>query len=123
MIISNFLVSSKQSTNDIFFDTSLTGDDNSSTTIEEMPMNSNSKKISKPGKSLNHLKEYHTFLKGVDSKYIPDELYNPNIDEKLKKKLIHMVRNRLAAKKSRDKKSSYINELELQREKLNSVIR
>jgi len=52
------------------------------------------------------------FLEGVDSKFIPEGFDDPNLDEKTKKKMIQMVRNRISAQNSRDRKKVHMMKLE-----------
>jgi rubrerythrin len=53
-----------------------------------------------------------TFLTQVSSKYIPEGFNDPTLDDKTKKKMIQMIRNRISAQNSRDRKKAYVNHLE-----------
>ena len=48
----------------------------------------------------------------VDSKYIPEGYDDPDLDENKKKKMTQMIRNRISAQNSRDRKKNYIVQLE-----------
>jgi hypothetical protein len=52
------------------------------------------------------------------SKYIPEGFNDPDLDDKTKKKMIQMIRNRISAQNSRDRKKAYVNTLEYARQKL-----
>lgn len=57
-------------------------------------------------------------MKRVDSRYIPDGFDNPDLDDNTKKKMIQMIRNRVSAQSSRDKKKMYVTQLEEARDEL-----
>lgn len=48
----------------------------------------------------------------VTQKFSPDEVNELNIDDKSKKKILQMIRNRISAQNSRDRKKVYIRKLE-----------
>ncbi len=56
--------------------------------------------------------DFNSFLEGVDSKFIPEGFDDPNLDEKTKKKMVQMVRNRISAQNSRDRKKNHMMKLE-----------
>ncbi len=51
-------------------------------------------------------------LSSVNSKYIPDGFDNPDLDGKSKRKMVQMIRNRISAQNSRDRKKAYMVQLE-----------
>ena len=51
-------------------------------------------------------------IQKVDSKYLPEGFDDPNMDDKAKKKMIQMIRNRVSAQTSRDRKKAYLNQVE-----------
>lgn len=53
----------------------------------------------------------------IPEKYIPEGFDDANLDDKSKKKMIQMIRNRLSAQNSRDKKKAYLKKLEQQHKK------
>ena len=53
-----------------------------------------------------------TFLAGVDPKFLPEGFDDPNLDEKTRKKMIQMVRNRISAQNSRDRKKVFMQQME-----------
>ena len=59
-----------------------------------------------------------SILGNIDPKYIPEGFDNPNLDEATRKKMIQMVRNRVSAQQSRDKKKMHLQELETQIQRL-----
>jgi len=56
--------------------------------------------------------DYTAFLEGVDSKFLPEGFDDPNLDEKTKKRMVQMVRNRISAQNSRDRKKVHMMKLE-----------
>lgn len=56
--------------------------------------------------------DFAALLEGIDSKFIPEGFDDPNLDEKTKKKMIQMVRNRISAQNSRDRKKTHMLKLE-----------
>jgi hypothetical protein len=48
----------------------------------------------------------------VDTKHIPEGFDDPDLDDQTKKKMIQVMRNRVSAQTSRDKKKVYVNQLE-----------
>ena len=56
--------------------------------------------------------DYTAFLEGVDSKFLPEGFDDPNLDEKTKKRMVQMVRNRISAQNSRDRKKGHMRKLE-----------
>ncbi len=77
---------------------------------------SKSKRIMKREKAKQRVKVKQEcespMLSGVYSKYIPEGFDNPDLDEKTRKKMIQMIRNRISAQSSRDKKKAYMMHLE-----------
>jgi len=51
---------------------------------------------------------------GVDSGLLPEGYDDPNLDERSKKKMIQMVRNRISAQNSRDRKKNHLSKIEEQ---------
>ena len=60
-------------------------------------------------------------LATAPEKYIPSGIDDPNLDDKTKRKMIQMAKNRMAAQKTRDRKKMYTSELEEVKEHLNRV--
>jgi len=56
--------------------------------------------------------DYTAFLEGVDSKFLPEGFDDPNLDEKTKKRMVQMVRNRISAQNCRDRKKVHMMKLE-----------
>jgi len=65
-------------------------------------------------------KATEALLSKVDSRFIPEGFDDPDLDEKTRKKMIQMIRNRVSAQTSRDRKKAYINQVEEVKEKLSS---
>jgi hypothetical protein len=81
---------------------------------EEKVLNK-SKRISKRNEAKERTKarqDAASFFQGVDSKFLPEGYDDPNLDEKTRKKMIQMVRNRISAQNSRDRKKMFMNQLE-----------
>lgn len=57
-------------------------------------------------------KDAEAFFSGVDPKFLPEGYDDPNLDEKTKKKMIQMVRNRISAQNSRDRKKVFMQQIE-----------
>jgi len=51
-------------------------------------------------------------ISNLPSKYIPEGFDNPDLDEKTRRKMIQMIRNRISAQSSRDRKKAYMMQLE-----------
>lgn len=80
-----------------------------------------SKRISKQDKPREKIKfkqDPESIMKRVDSRYIPDGFADPELDDNTKKKMIQMIRNRVSAQSSRDKKKMYVQQLEEVRDDL-----
>lgn len=60
-------------------------------------------------------------LATAPEKYIPSGIDDPNLDDKTKRKMIQMAKNRMAAQKTRDRKKAYTSELEEVKEHLSRV--
>lgn len=56
----------------------------------------------------------HVLAGEIPAKYIPEEFNDEGLDEKERKKILQMIRNRVAAQNSRDKKKNHMKELEEQ---------
>ena len=92
--------------------------------IKNIPENSSlsnkSKKIQREvAKKRTQIKKAKSITNSIQIKeeeqsqlLIQDELNNSNVDEKSGKKLKQMIRNRISAQNSRDRKKTYINNLE-----------
>jgi len=63
---------------------------------------------SKKIKKRRRFKNPEEFLKDIDPKFIPEEIYDPKLSMEEKKKLIRKIRNRASAQKSRDVKGTYV---------------
>jgi hypothetical protein len=84
-------------------------------------ISSKSKRILKREKAKQRTKckqDTTSFLSQVNSKYIPEGFDDPSIDDKTKKKMIQMIRNRISAQNSRDRKKAYMLELEILKQRL-----
>jgi hypothetical protein len=84
-------------------------------------LSTKSKRILKREKAKQRTKckqDTTSFLSQVSSKYIPEGFDDPTIDEKTKKKMIQMIRNRISAQNSRDRKKAYMHELEILKQRL-----
>lgn len=57
-------------------------------------------------------KELSRLMTTAAKKYIPPALEDPNLDEKTKRKLVQVLKNRVASQKTRDRRKMYISELE-----------
>lgn len=78
-------------------------------------ISTNSKKIQKRNKEEKKAKakqELEQLLATTAKKYIPEGIDDPNLDDKTKRKMVQMVKNRVAAQKTRDKRKTYMSELE-----------
>jgi len=64
-----------------------------------------------------------SFLSQVNSKYIPEGFNNPDLDEKTRKKMIQMIRNRISAQNSRDRKKAYVQQLEGEKKAIQDQVR
>ena len=53
----------------------------------------------------------------IPQKYIPEGFNQSNLDEKSKKKMVQMIRNRISAQNSRDRKKAYMKKLEANQKK------
>jgi len=88
---------------------------------ELQEISSNSKKIKKQEKVQQKEKIYkdleYIFSKASD-KHIPEGITNPNIDIKTQRRMIQSVKNRIAAQETRDRRKTYIKELESAKEEL-----
>jgi len=76
---------------------------------------SRTKRIQKREKAKQRLRikqEASPALSSVNSKYIPDGFDNPDLDDKSKRKMVQMIRNRISAQNSRDRKKHYMMQLE-----------
>jgi hypothetical protein len=76
---------------------------------------SRTKRIMKREKAKQRLRikqEESPALSSVNSKYIPDGFDNPDLDGKSKRKMVQMIRNRISAQNSRDRKKAYMVQLE-----------
>jgi hypothetical protein len=51
-------------------------------------------------------------LQQVDARFIPEGFNDPDLDDKTRKKMIQMIRNRVSAQNSRDRKKVYLQQLE-----------
>lgn len=67
-------------------------------------------------------KDAEAFLAGVDPKFLPEGFDDPNLDEKTRKKMVQMVRNRISAQNSRDRKKIFMQQIEDVNAKLNDEI-
>ena len=83
------------------------------------PMSVKSKRILKREKAKQRaqarapkITEDTLFTGDIPAKYIPEGFYNPDVDEKTKKKMLQMVRNRISAQNSRDRKKQQAQHLE-----------
>jgi len=56
----------------------------------------------------------------IPQKYIPEGFNQTNLDEKSKKKMVQMIRNRISAQNSRDRKKAYRKKLEIHQKKIAS---
>ena len=54
----------------------------------------------------------------ISQKYTPEVLNQEGLDDKSKKKMVQMIRNRISAQNSRDRKKAYMKKLENQQKKL-----
>jgi len=82
---------------------------------EDEKLLTKSKRIMKrnAAKERKKAKEETTFsLEGIDKKFIPEGFDDPNLDEKTRKKMIQMIRNRISAQNSRDRKKFQMQKLE-----------
>jgi len=89
----------------------------------ETKINTRSKRIQKKEKGRDKVKTpkpdpLEALIQKVDSKYLPEGFDDPNLDEKAKKRMIQMIRNRVSAQTSRDRKKAYLNQVEQVREGL-----
>jgi len=78
-------------------------------------ISSQSKKIQKrdKAKARAKIKQNMAMVMAVaPEKYIPSGIDDPNLDDKTKRKMIQMAKNRMAAQKTRDRKKQYTSELE-----------
>lgn len=75
-------------------------------------------KQDKPREKIKFKQDPESIMKRVDSRYIPDGFDNPDLDDHTKKKMIQMIRNRVSAQSSRDKKKMYVTQLEEARDEL-----
>ena len=79
-------------------------------------INPESKRINKREKAKERKKAKKTstevLLQKADPKHIPKEMENPNLDSDTRKKMVQMIRNRISAQNSRDRKKFYIQQLE-----------
>jgi len=77
---------------------------------------SRTKRIQKREKAKQRLKVKQEasspMLSSVNSKYIPEGFDNPDLDEKTRRKMVQMIRNRISAQSSRDRKKAYMMQLE-----------
>lgn len=64
------------------------------------------------------IKQEISSISDINSKYIPEGFNDPDLDEKTKKKMIQMIRNRISAQNSRDRKKQYVQQLEAFQNKL-----
>ncbi|RYE26800.1 MAG: hypothetical protein EOP48_34920 [Sphingobacteriales bacterium] len=67
--------------------------------------------------------EARSFFEGIDSKFLPEGYDDPNLDDKSRKKMIQMVRNRISAQNSRDRRRNRLQELEEINDQLNKDIK
>jgi bZIP transcription factor len=58
------------------------------------------------------IKQEISSISDISSKYIPEGFNDPDLDDKTKKKMIQMIRNRISAQNSRDRKKQYVQQLE-----------
>jgi len=70
--------------------------------------NTTTKASAKPKEELSN----EDFLLQVDAKFIPEGFDDPDMDDKTRKKMIQMIRNRVSAQNSRDRKKVYLQQLE-----------
>lgn len=95
--------------------TSSPDDDESRYNQTTASVSTNSKKIQKRNKEEKKVKAKHELeqlLATTAKKYIPEGIDDPNLDDKTKRKMVQMVKNRVAAQKTRDKRKNYMSELE-----------
>jgi hypothetical protein len=64
------------------------------------------------------IKQEISTISDISSKYIPEGFNDPDLDDKTKKKMIQMIRNRISAQNSRDRKKMYVQQLEALQQKL-----
>jgi len=86
-----------------------------------LPMSKRSHKISKNDdydcqfkKRKPKITEEHVLSGEIPAKYIPEGFTEATMDEKEKKRILQMIRNRVAAQHSRDKKKYHVQHLEEQ---------
>jgi len=87
---------------------------------------SKSKRIQKRTEAKERTKvkqEAKAFFEGIDSKFLPEGYDDPNLDEKSRKKMIQMVRNRISAQNSRDRRKNRLEQLEEINSQLNKDIK
>jgi len=95
-------------------------------TPSEDKLVSKSKRIQKRTEAKERTKvklEAKAFFEGIDSKFLPEGYDDPNLDEKSRKKMIQMVRNRISAQNSRDRRKNRLQELEEINDQLNKDIK
>jgi len=88
------------------------GENNERNLIE---LSSHSKKIQKrdKAKARAKIKQNMAMVMAIaPEKYIPSGIDDPNLDDKTKRKMVQMAKNRMAAQKTRDRKKQYTSELE-----------
>ncbi len=101
-------------------------DDFNSPEEPEPKIHKNSKKIQKKDKTKEKAPKgkqkrqqaTELLLKTVDKRLIPEGFYDPNLDNKTRKKMIQMIRNRVSAQTSRDKKKAYMAQVEENKKEL-----
>lgn len=71
-----------------------------------------SKRIKKSRDQAKQRNKSKLEVEKIDKKFIPEGFDDPNLDEHTKKKMIQMIRNRVSAQASRDKKKVYLQQLE-----------
>ena len=94
-------------------------------TTPEEKLVGRSKRIQKRTEAKERTKvkqEAKAFFEGIDTKFLPEGYDDPNLDERSKKKMIQMVRNRISAQNSRDRRKNRLEQLEEINSQLNKDI-
>ncbi len=78
----------------------------------ELSISDKTKRIKKSREQAKDRKKSKLEVDKIDKKFIPEGFDDPSLDEHTKKKMIQMIRNRVSAQASRDKKKVYLQQLE-----------
>lgn len=90
------------------------------------PISSKSRRIMKrelakqrnQSKQVDHYDDHEDLFHGISMQQIPEEFHSANMDEKSRKKMLQMIRNRISAQNSRDRRKHLIETLENQKQLL-----